>query len=254
MFNDTKYTRWYFSIIDRARICHRSKKDAYYERHHIIPRKLNGSNDKRNIVLLTAREHYVCHLLLPKMCVEPKHKSSMVFAFLMMSQWNSKGTDGHRYVSGTYATMKQSYLESIRGVNHPRYGVTWSEDRKLRHSEALKAAGVNRGLIRTVATKLKISQTRIANSTGAGNKNPMFGKEHTPDSKSKMSEVKKRRIQERGVDQHRNNQIIANPRSRAVMDHQGNMFPSVSAAGRHYGYKGAQGVRCRIQRGEWRYV
>ena len=38
---------------------------VYYENHHIIPKCLNGNDDENNLVLLTAKEHYVCHKLLP---------------------------------------------------------------------------------------------------------------------------------------------------------------------------------------------
>ena len=37
---------------------------VYCEAHHIIPKCLGGSDDKTNIILLTAREHYIAHLLL----------------------------------------------------------------------------------------------------------------------------------------------------------------------------------------------
>ena len=37
-----------------------------FERHHIVPRSLGGSDDKDNIVKLTLREHYIAHLLLCK--------------------------------------------------------------------------------------------------------------------------------------------------------------------------------------------
>jgi hypothetical protein len=37
---------------------------VYYENHHIVPKCLNGSNEKDNMILLTAKEHYVCHKLL----------------------------------------------------------------------------------------------------------------------------------------------------------------------------------------------
>jgi len=40
--------------------------DGYVERHHIIPKSFGGSNDKSNIVALTAREHFIAHLLLAK--------------------------------------------------------------------------------------------------------------------------------------------------------------------------------------------
>ena len=33
---------------------------GYYEKHHIQPKSLGGSNKKENLVRLTAREHFIC--------------------------------------------------------------------------------------------------------------------------------------------------------------------------------------------------
>jgi len=61
-----KYYVWYFGIIN-----HRinNTPDGYTEQHHILPKCLGGTNNKSNLVRLTAREHFVCHLLLVKMTV-----------------------------------------------------------------------------------------------------------------------------------------------------------------------------------------
>lgn len=53
MFNNTKYTKWYFSIIESAKTRHLS---GYVERHHIIPKCLKGTDDANNIVELSARK------------------------------------------------------------------------------------------------------------------------------------------------------------------------------------------------------
>lgn len=37
---------------------------SYFERHHIKPRCVGGSDDEDNLVLLTGREHFVAHCLL----------------------------------------------------------------------------------------------------------------------------------------------------------------------------------------------
>lgn len=67
-----KYTKWYFSIIDKRRVI---PFDGYVESHHIIPTALGGSKDAANLVNLSAREHFICHLLLPKMLTGgAKHK------------------------------------------------------------------------------------------------------------------------------------------------------------------------------------
>jgi len=55
----------YDTIIEKARSENRIKNNGtYYEDHHIIPKCLNGDNERENRVLLTAREHFICHKLL----------------------------------------------------------------------------------------------------------------------------------------------------------------------------------------------
>lgn len=59
------YQKLYDSIIHRAKSSDRKKgRDVYYELHHILPKCLGGGDENENLVLLTAREHYVCHKLL----------------------------------------------------------------------------------------------------------------------------------------------------------------------------------------------
>ena len=61
------YSKIYKDLISKARKSKRIKSDDnYYEDHHIIPRCLGGGNDVDNMVLFTAREHYVAHRLLTK--------------------------------------------------------------------------------------------------------------------------------------------------------------------------------------------
>lgn len=66
-------------------------KSNYYESHHILPRSLGGGNEKSNLVLLTAREHFIAHKLLVKVYPD---SWQMKLALLMMSHdgmINSKG-------------------------------------------------------------------------------------------------------------------------------------------------------------------
>jgi hypothetical protein len=53
--------------------------DGYTEKHHIVPRSLGGSDDPSNLIALTAKEHYIAHLLLAKI-----HGGPMVHALHMM--------------------------------------------------------------------------------------------------------------------------------------------------------------------------
>lgn len=64
------YQKVYDDIISNSQSQNRIKLKksnfdyVYYENHHILPKCLGGSNNKENLVLLTAREHFVCHKLL----------------------------------------------------------------------------------------------------------------------------------------------------------------------------------------------
>jgi len=75
MFNQNKYTKWYFNIINVAK--ERSVTE-YCESHHIIPKCLGGGDTSDNIVKLTAREHFICHLLLIKMHASRKLKYALI--------------------------------------------------------------------------------------------------------------------------------------------------------------------------------
>lgn len=62
------YKGVYDRLIKRAldRQWCKSTAPCYVEKHHILPKCLGGSDDVNNLVILTAREHFVAHLLLVK--------------------------------------------------------------------------------------------------------------------------------------------------------------------------------------------
>src|SRR5574343_164206 len=77
---NSKYYKTYCSLINSAKNKNRIKYTGeYLETHHIIPKSLNGTDDKENLVLLTAREHYLAHKLLCKF----SNSIKMVYAFWM---------------------------------------------------------------------------------------------------------------------------------------------------------------------------
>lgn len=227
MFNNSKYTRWYNHIIFNARLQQRVKGDNYFERHHIIPRSLGGNNSKENLVLLSAREHYVCHLLLPKMCIDSKHKGKMVYAFMRLSGPANQYSEAHRYTGRLYETMKRAYVKHISGKNSYMYGIP-----------------------KTKKYREKISKTRKELGVAKGKNNPMFGKKHSKESLKKMSMIKKLKFNEL----KRLDMIKVNPRSRPVICHEGKTFPSLSEAGKYYGFIGLTAPRKRISDGVWRYL
>lgn len=60
------YAYHYFKIIANRVEHPLTKDDCYVERHHVIPKSEGGLDTKDNLVNLTAREHYICHLLLAR--------------------------------------------------------------------------------------------------------------------------------------------------------------------------------------------
>ena len=115
MYLHNKYTTWYLSIISKA--SKRTLVEEYTENHHIIPKSLGGSNDPSNLVKLTAREHFVCHMLLTKM-VEGNAKQKMIYAWWAMA--NQKRPDQHRYKvsSRIYKIIKESAANNHKLFKH----------------------------------------------------------------------------------------------------------------------------------------
>ena len=113
---NNKYTKWYCSIIEQALTRPMSRKEAknllggYVESHHILPKsfELGGGSDKTNLVFLTAKEHYVVHLLLTRM-LSGRYLAKMNFAFLYMVQRKSPNHTS-RYTSKLYDIHKRSIV------------------------------------------------------------------------------------------------------------------------------------------------
>jgi hypothetical protein len=68
----SKYQRWYDALCHKAR--NREIPTAYTEVHHIKPRSMGGSDDPSNLVRLTYREHFICHMLLVRMTIGPDQR------------------------------------------------------------------------------------------------------------------------------------------------------------------------------------
>ena len=96
------YIKIYNSLVSN-KVDRRKGKDVYYESHHIMPKSLGGDNDKSNLVLLTAREHFVAHRLLTK--IYP-NSWKMKFALFMMAQEDTKAAKGLSVNSNTYERLR----------------------------------------------------------------------------------------------------------------------------------------------------
>lgn len=147
------YKYQYYKIINIAKDQYRSKNDGnYYENHHIIPKCLGGTNDDNNMILLTAREHYVVHKLLCR--IYPKNRS-LYYALHMMSICSSKNQKRDYVVSSRdYQWLRENKPDSWnkgkigmcpqlshdrnKGENNPMYGSNLSDEHKKKMTEGRK--------------------------------------------------------------------------------------------------------------------
>ena len=60
------YLKVYCNLIRKAE--NRTPPEDYTEKHHTFPVSIFGKNNR--IVVLTAREHYIAHALLEKICIQ----------------------------------------------------------------------------------------------------------------------------------------------------------------------------------------
>jgi len=180
MFVENKYFKYYYNIINRAKS---RTISGYTETHHIIPRSMGGLNNKENLVDLTAKEHFICHLLLTKITVG-KNKRSMIFALNALSNLNNLYQN--RYKSRLYENSKKIFANeqsmAMSGSGNPMYGKIHSLESRQRMSDAhLGKQPWNSGKVLTDAHKQKISKSN------SGENNFMFGKTHSDESKKLIS-------------------------------------------------------------------
>jgi len=151
-FIQNKYTKYYYGIIENAR----SRENTLYtEKHHIIPKSLGGDNNINNIVKLSAREHFICHRLLCKMTTDTE-KAKMSYA--AWQQGRSLHLKGMKISSRLYEQLKINLSKSMTGRKRDQFSAEWRENISKGHM---------------------------------GDKNSMYGKPRSAETKQKMSENRK---------------------------------------------------------------
>lgn len=132
------YKKIYNKIISERR--NHPINDEYTEYHHIIPKSLGGSDDKTNLVALTAREHFICHLLLTKMFNERTVEwIKMIKAFNRMF-YSCKRQN--RYSNNKwYGYLKKNFSEAQslnqNGSGNSQYGKVWISNIELRQTKSI---------------------------------------------------------------------------------------------------------------------
>lgn len=173
LFLNNKYSKWYYNIINNAKT---KKYEDYSEVHHLIPRSLGGTNKKSNLIRLSAREHFICHLLLTKMTYG-KYKQKMIFALKAMIHIKRKYQFRHLTNNSRifeYCRTEYSKAMSLRRKSYTGWHHSEETKEKIRQS--------NRNKIIPQEQRDKISNTLKGSI-------PAFkGCKHTPETLKFISE------------------------------------------------------------------
>lgn len=130
------YQKVYNNLIEKAKDRVLSD-EVYRERHHIIPRCMGGTDNLNNLVELTAKEHYVAHLLLSK--ANPLN-AKLAWAAIMMAKCSS--SEQVRFTGRIYQWAKTSIKESSSGENNSQFGTCWIYNRNLRENKKIKISEI----------------------------------------------------------------------------------------------------------------
>ena len=154
--------------------------DKYHERHHILPKRCGGSNNKDNLIDLFAHEHFVAHQLLAK---ENPDNEKLVCAYAAMSfiynQYEKRyilTPEEYEEARITLSNLRKKKYQNKE--NHPSYGTHISEERKKKIGEVNKGNKYCLGRVMSDETRKKI---------GDANRNP------SKETRKKMSESRKGR-------------------------------------------------------------
>lgn len=181
-----KYSKLYYRITSNAK--QRINK-GYTECHHIIPQSLGGTDDKENLVDLTAREHFICHWLLIKM-TEGDERGKMLYALQGMKAENK---------------FQNRYHTKITARVYERYRIEHAEN----HSKKMKGRKAwNKGIPQTEEHREKNRQAALkrppkSHETIEKWRESRTGYKHSEETKKKQSEKLKGKSKGPQSDEHR---------------------------------------------------
>lgn len=144
------YSAVYCALISK-RLQTQLPDDEYGEVHHIIPKSEGGTNDKDNLVRLSAKEHYIAHLLLAKIY----NDSKMWCALFQMSNCKENGERNYIISSRNYQMAKINFSKHVS--SWARYKRTDETREKIRRY-ALNMSDEHRANLSRAATGRKLDE------------------------------------------------------------------------------------------------
>jgi hypothetical protein len=245
-----KYEKWYQQIIANGK----HQKLPGHERHHILPKSLDGTNDASNLVYITAREHFICHWLLTKIYPTGEEHWKMLNALRMM---RAKNKNHQRYdtkiTSRVYEKLKKEYAllqsEKVSGENNPMYGDKFHRSVEGTERQREAVSGEKNGAKKEKARK-KISESKLGkkrdpfsdewkakmSESASGENNSRYGVTLTDKTKEKISNKLKGRKQTQEEKNRRGLANIGKTREKKLCPHCNQMI-AVNGYARFHGDK-----------------
>ena len=189
IFKQNKYSMWYYNIIDNRKKNVLSE-NLYYEKHHIIPKSLGGSNEKENLVKLLPREHFLVHWIIIKMCTSKTQEIKMKHALTRMMDRNDI-TEAHNWSKWQYEIGAKTRSQVM--TDRAKIGKSPNQNKKhtmeTKEKMRIKKLGVKRNpeVIGYLKTRKHSTETKEKISNG------LKGRIFSEDSRRKSSECQKGR-------------------------------------------------------------
>ena len=187
---NNKYYKWYNQIISYAR---NRSINGYTEQHHIIPRALGGTDTPSNLVKLTAKEHLVVHMLLPRFVVE--NRTMWKALFCMMNMGEIKVT-GRLYEHARLTNSAHGLSEEHKAkISAAHIGKKHTEEHRAKNAKAQIGNTNRRGKVLTQETRTKLSIAHTGKKLSSEHKAKISAKikgiKRSIETRAKISAAKK---------------------------------------------------------------
>jgi hypothetical protein len=146
-FITNKYFKWYHEIIQKSIREERIYDSNCHEYHHSLPVSLGGTS--KSIVILTFKEHYICHWLLTKFTKDyDKHKMILAMSFFYYNKINKSAKrplQAHK--SRAYSNFKKEFVamrKETLGLNPEKNPFFKDEIFTFREIKSKKTLNCNR--------------------------------------------------------------------------------------------------------------
>jgi hypothetical protein len=191
------YLKVYCNLIRKAE--NRTPPEGYAEKHHTFPKSIFGSNNR--VVILTAREHYVTHLLLRKIFIKRYGLKNWKTIKMINALWWMSNNTKKYCNSNLYEKLRRNVSEIYSGENNPAK----RDDVRKKLKKITSSLGDNHHMKREENRKKQSERMKINSPSKkpevrekikqrmTGNKINL-GRKHTEETKQKYKEQRCKKI------------------------------------------------------------